>query len=224
MKKILALATLAALCAAQPALAEKSGFYLGADVGTMSADVSKNDLDTIFIGGLADEGLTFAGTTDLDDSDVTWAVTAGWKFIPYMAVEGQYLDLGQATYTATGDVTDVQATTYAADVGMSIDSSGFTLSVLGIVPIAEVWEIYARVGMYFGDTEADMSVTVDGLTESFSDSNSEEEFFYGLGAGYTLNATWNFRIEYSVFQDIGDEDLTGEADLDRFVFAVNYMF
>jgi OOP family OmpA-OmpF porin len=190
----------------------------------MSADVSKNDLDTIFIGGLADEGLTFAGTTDLDDSDVTWAVTAGWKFIPYMAVEGQYLDLGEATYTATGDVTDVQAITYAADVGMSIDSSGFALSVLGIVPIAEVWEIYARVGMYFGDTEADMSVTVDDVTESFSDSSSEEEFFYGLGAGYTLNETWNFRIEYSVFQDIGDEDLTGEADLDRFVFAVNYMF
>ena len=36
----------------------------------------------------------------------------------------------------------------------AMDSSGFALSVLGILPIQEVWEVYARLGMYFGDTEA----------------------------------------------------------------------
>jgi OOP family OmpA-OmpF porin len=223
MKKILALATLAALCAAQPALAEKTGFYLGADVGSMSADIDKGDLDSFFTEGLALEGLTFDGSSDLDDSDMTWGLTAGWKFIPYMAVEGQYLELGEATYTASGDISD-GVDTFPTDVEMNIDSSGFALSVLGILPIAEVWEVYARLGMYFGDTEAGVSVTVDDVTTPFSDSSSEEEFFYGLGAGYTFNETWNFRVEYSIFQDIGDEDITGEADLDRFVFAVNYMF
>ena len=42
-----------------------------------------------------------------------------------------------------------------ANVDASFDSSGFALSVLGILPIQEVWEVYARLGMYFGDTEAD---------------------------------------------------------------------
>ena len=46
MKKILALATFAALCAAQPALAGDTGFYVGADIGQMSADIDKGDLDS----------------------------------------------------------------------------------------------------------------------------------------------------------------------------------
>jgi opacity protein-like surface antigen len=82
--------------------------------------------------------------------------------------------------------------------------------------------------MYFGDTDADFSVTLDdgfeSVTESMGDSESEQEFFYGVGGGYTFNETWNVRVEYTIFQDIGDEDLTGESDLDRFVIGLNYRF
>jgi len=79
--------------------------------------------------------------------------------------------------------------------------------------------------MYFGDTEAEFSAAADGVSVlSGSDSKSEEEFFYGIGGGYTFNETWNVRVEYTIFQDIGDEDLTGESDVDRFVIGVNYMF
>jgi opacity protein-like surface antigen len=99
--------------------------------------------------------------------------------------------------------------------------------VLGILPFAEVWEVYARLGMYFGDTEATLDTTIDGVAVpelSGDDSKSEEEFIYGIGIGYTFNETWNFRAEYTIFPDIGDEDLTGEADVDRFVVGLNYMF
>lgn len=231
MKKILALAIFAALCAAQPALAEKTGFYVGADVGTMSVDTDKGDLDSYFLDGLASEGLFFDETfsSDLDDSDTTFGLTVGYRFMPYLAVEGQYLDLGEAQYSAAGDLYDPFNKYLAtADISTSINSSGFGLSVLGILPIQEAWEVFARVGMYFGDTEADFSVTlddgIDAITESMSDSKSEEEFFYGIGGGYTFNETWNIRLEYTIFQDIGDDELTGEADLDRFVVGLNYRF
>jgi opacity protein-like surface antigen len=150
--------------------------------------------------------------------------------MPYFAVEGQYLELGEAKYSANGDLFDEFDETFlaTANVDATIDSSGFALSVLGILPIQEVWEVYARLGMYFGDTEADFSVTVDDglevVRESMSESKSEEEFFYGIGGGYTFNETWNVRVEYTIFQDIGDEDLTGETDLDRFVIGLNYRF
>ncbi len=220
MRKILTLATLAALFATQPAFAESTGFYVGADVGTVSVDIREGDIDAFLTEGLAGEGLTFDATSsDLDDSDMTWGLTAGWKFIPYMAVEAQYLDLGEATYSTTGTVDSLPV-----DADLTLDSSGFTLSVLGILPFAEVWEVYARLGMYFGDTEADASVTVDGISDSVSDSQSEEELIYGIGGGYTFNETWNIRVEYTIFQDLGDEKLTGEADVDRFVIGVNYMF
>jgi len=229
MRKILALAIFGALCAAQPALAGDTGFYVGADIGTMSVDVDKGDLDAFFLEGLASEGLIFDGSSDVDDSDTTYGLTVGYRFMPYLAVEGQYLDLGEAKYSASGDIFDTfTKETLAADVGMSMDSSGFALSVLGILPIQEVWEVYARLGMYFGDTDADISVTLDDgidvFTESMSDSKSEEEFFYGIGGGYTFNETWNVRIEYTIFQDIGDDELTGETDLDRFVIGLNYRF
>lgn len=229
MKKILALATFAALCAAQPALAEKTGFYVGADVGTMSVDVDKGEMDAFFIEGLASEGLFFDGSSDVDDSDTTYGLTVGYRFMPYLAVEGQYLELGEAKYSANGDLYDeFEKFIATANVEETFDSSGFALSVLGILPIQEVWEVYARLGMYFGDTEADFSVTLDdgieSITESMSESKSEEEFFYGIGGGYTFNETWNVRVEYTVFQDIGDEDITGETDLDRFVIGLNYRF
>lgn len=229
MKRILALATFAALSAAQPALAGDTGFYVGADVGSMSVDVDKGDLDSYFLEGLASEGLFFDGRSDVDDSDTTYGLTVGYRFMPYFAVEGQYLELGEASYSANGDLYDEFDSYLAtADVDLGIDSSGFALSVLGILPIQEVWEVYARLGMYFGDTEADLSVALDDgievARESMSESQSEEEFFYGIGGGYTFNETWNVRIEYTIFQDIGDEELTGETDLDRFVIGVNYRF
>ena len=183
----------------------------------------RSSIDDLLSEGLSTQGLTFTGTSDLDDSDVTWALTAGWKFIPYMAIEAQYLDLGAAKYTASGDVSDGISTS-PADLGLTVDSSGFALSVLGILPVAEVWEFYARLGMYFGDTEGKVSVTVDDVKDSTSESKSEEEFFYGVGAGHTFNETWNVRAEYTIYQDIGDEKLTGEADVSRFVIALNYMF
>lgn len=229
MKKVLALATFAALCAAQPALAEKTGFYVGADVGQMSVDADKGDLDSYFLDGLAAEGFFLDGSSDLDDSDTTFGLTVGYRFMPYLAVEAQYVDLGEAEYTASGDLYDsLDNFIGTADVSTSMDSSGFALSVLGILPIQEVWEVHARLGMYFGDTEADVAVTLDDgidvFTDSYSDSKNEEELFYGIGGGYTFDETWNVRVEYTVFQDIGDEDLLGEADLDRFVIGVNYRF
>jgi opacity protein-like surface antigen len=229
MKKILALAIFGALCAAQPALAGDTGFYVGADIGQMSVDADKGDLDSYFYESLAADGLFFDGSSDLDDSDTTWGLTVGYKFMPYLAVEGQYLDLGEAKYTTRGDLNDEFGKLIGtADISTSMDSSGFALSVLGILPIQEVWEVYARLGMYFGDTGADVSVTLDDgievYSDSISDSKNEEEFFYGIGGGYTFNETWNVRVEYTIFQNIGDEDLMGEADLDRWVIGMNYKF
>jgi opacity protein-like surface antigen len=225
MKKILALATFAALCAAQPAVAGDTGFYVGADIGQISADIDKGDLDSLVNDALEFEGLTLEGSSDLDDSDMTYGLTVGYKFMPYFAVEGQYLDLGEAKYTVGGEIFEGPEFLGTADVSTSINSSGFALSVLGILPIQEVWEVYARLGMYFGDTEADLSAAADGdIVLSGSESKSEEEFFYGIGGGYTFNETWNVRVEYTIFPDIGDKDLTGEADVDRLVIGVNYMF
>lgn len=228
MKRILALATFAALCAAQPALAGDTGFYVGADIGSTSVDIDKGELDSLFFEALASEGLFLDGSSGVDDSDTTYGLTVGYRFMPYLAVEGQYLDLGEASYRASGDLYEFETLLGAANLDTSIDSSGFGLSVLGILPIQEVWEVFARLGMYFGDTDADFSVRLDDGVDvgsgSMGDSKSEEEFFYGIGAGYTFNETWNVRIEYTVFQDIGDEDLTGEEDLDRFVIGLNYRF
>jgi len=124
MKKILALATFAALCAAQPALAEKTGFYVGADIGTISADIDKGALDSVVYDVLASEGLYLDGSSDVDDSDTTYGLTFGYKFMPYLAVEGQYLDLGEAEYTVSGDIYDeFDKFLGTADVSTSINSS-----------------------------------------------------------------------------------------------------
>lgn len=90
---------MAATCAAQPALAEPTtGFYVGADVGAMSADVNKGDLDAAIAAALYSEGYDFSSNSKTDDSGTSFAVTVGYRFLPYLAVEGQYLDLGSVEY------------------------------------------------------------------------------------------------------------------------------
>ena len=228
MKKILALATVAAFCVAQPALAKDTGFYVGVDVGTASADIDQSGLDSHLANDLEDEfGVYLDGSSDVDDSDTTYGLTVGYRFMPYLAVEGQYLDLGEAEYSASFDVYDIATDKFlgTGSGNASVGSSGFGLSVLGILPVAEVWEFYARLGMYFGDTDADFSISDDvEVILSGDESKSEEELMYGIGAGYTFAETWNVRVEYTIIQDVGDEDLVGESDVDRLVIGLNYRF
>lgn len=228
MKKILAVATFAALCAAQPALAaDKTGFYVGFDIANANYDVDAGTFDFILESAFEEVGLgVLDADSETDDSDSSWGLFVGYRFMPYFAVEGGYLDLGTAGYQATGDVTDGEITLPVAISG-DISSSGFQLSALGIWPIGESFEAYGRAGFYFADTDIDLNTSVDGVTIpelSGSEKEGETEFLWGIGGAWNFSDAWAVRLEYSQVMDVGDEELTGEYDVDRWSLGVTWTF
>lgn len=221
------LVAIAALSTAISASADArdAGFYVGVDAGQSTLDVDKSDLDTAILWAVDQSGFSvISATSDLDDSDTTYSVFAGYRFLPYLAVELSWLDVGKASYNATGTITDGFSTA-DIEIGADAEVSGPALSVLGIYPFNEHWEVFGRAGVMFAETELSAGVPIPGLG-TFSDSISAdtEEFLWGAGISYNFNDQIGARVEYAQVLDAGDQDETGEGDVDRIVLGISYSF
>src|SRR5512140_3560869 len=98
------------------------------------------------------------------------------------------------------------------NVNIKIDweSKGPTVSVIGILPFADVWNVYGRVGAFFTDTK--LTGKASTATDSSSDhvSKNTTEFLWGVGGGYTFMDHWTVQLEYQGIPNVGDKNHTGE--------------
>jgi Outer membrane protein beta-barrel domain len=166
MLKYIAASLAAALSLASlPAVSADNGVYVGASVGA---------------GGVKFDGENFS----YDAGSVGYKIVAGWRFLDWLSVEADYVDLG------TGD-DKVQGEKIETDV------SGVSLSAVGFLAVGPV-DVFARAGAI--DWSAD--VTAPGLGIKGSDDGID--FTYGVGAQFRV---WSLslRAEYELF-DITDAD------------------
>jgi OOP family OmpA-OmpF porin len=221
MRRILAVAGLALLVAA-PANAADTGFYAGVDFGQYSHDLDANGLSGQVGSALADLGLTVSNaSSDTSEDGFTYGVLVGYQFLPYLAVEAAYVDLGNAEFKSSATVSDGVT---SADVSAQVttESSGPALSALGILPFMKGWEAHVRAGVYFSSNDATARLTADGFGESASDSSNSTEFVWGAGIGYT-RGNYTGRLDYQQYTDVGDGS-TGEASIDRITFVAIVRF
>jgi OOP family OmpA-OmpF porin len=129
-----------------------------------------------FGAGIGDFGVDVGG---FDGSDTGFKVFGGYRFIDYLAAELEYIDGGTVE-----------------DGGLELDVSGFNLSGVGILPIGEKFNLFAKLGMIFWDADL-------GGFERGSDSG--EDFSWGIGAGFSFTDQFGMRIEYQGFE-IEDTD------------------
>lgn len=222
MKKILALAVLAAL-STTPAVAEDRGFYWGFDLGQYQYNLDQNDIDTSLVDSLESGGFdVLSGSSETSEDGFTWGLTLGYQFFRFLAVEAAWVDLGSAEYKASVEVDD-GTFIIPLDTKITSDSSGATLSALGILPFASNWQVYGRAGVYFANNDLDVSASSGDIGVSGEDSDNTQEFYWGLGAGYT-QAQWTLRLEWQQYMDVGDESTTGETDIDRITLGAIYKF
>jgi hypothetical protein len=119
-KSIIAFATTALGLTALPTVAADNGIYLGGSIGQTGVQI--DDLDY--------------------DADATsYKVIAGWRFLDWLAVEGNYIDFGSADDRVSG-------------TRLETDLSGVSLSAVGFLPAGPV-DLFARVGAV--DWSADLS-------------------------------------------------------------------
>jgi len=222
MKSHLALLPLYAL-AASPSIAAERGFYAGFDLGQASYDLDRRDIDGQIVGAFDALGLTvLSGSSSTSEDGFTYGITLGYQILPYLAAEASYVDLDDAEYRGSATVTDGVTT---ADFGTQVttESSGPALSVLGILPLPRNWEVYARAGLYFSNTDVAARLSSGDVSSIGDDSSSSEEFLWGAGVGYSRDQ-WTVRLDYQQYTDVGDEDVLGETNIDRIAFSALYRF
>jgi opacity protein-like surface antigen len=222
MKSRLALLTLAAV-AASPSIAAERGFYAGLDLGQSSYDLNQRDIDNQVVDAFDSLGLTvLSGDSSTSEDGFTYGITFGYQVLPHLAVEASYVDLGDAEYRGSATVTDgVSAADFHTQV--TADSSGPALSVLGILPLPRNWEVYARAGVYFSNTDVTAQLSSGDVVSAASDASNSEEFLWGAGVGYSRDR-WTVRLDYQQYTDVGDDDVLGEVNIDRIAFSALYRF
>lgn len=222
MRFRLALAALATLATTPVMAAGPSGFYFGFDLGQSSYDVDMREFEAGLLDLLDEAGLdVLDSSNEASESAFTWGVIAGYQIGPYFAAEAGYLDLGEAEYKARGTVTDgfdAASVEYAA----TMDSTGFAVSALGMFPIADSgWDVFGRVGVYFGSNDIKESLTIDDVVDAGEDDTSSTSFLWGAGVSYT-RGQWSSRIEYQQYQGVGEDGDFDGLDVDRIVFSAVY--
>jgi hypothetical protein len=204
--------------------AEAKGFYMGFDVGMSRADIDKREIDRAVVDAFESVGLiVLDGDSRLEEADGTYGLIAGYRIGPYLAFEAQYLWLGEPYYRAEGTITD-GVFVAPAKAEVEWDSKGAALSALGIWPLARQWELFARAGAYFAETSTTVSLSIDGLQARERLSKSTTELLWGVGGTYIAGANWSVRLEYQQVPDLGDDDRTGETDVERLNLAWLYRF
>jgi hypothetical protein len=184
--KFAAIATLGALslaAIAPQAAAADNGFYFGAGVTKTDFDISVDDFD---------------GEESFDDN--SFKIIAGFRPLDWLAIEANYIDLGDVEFDDGS--------------GVSIDTRAITASALFIKEF-QVIDIYARAG--FAKWDADYALSGVG---SVSDDGWEPTFGVGVGAHF---GSLGLRAEYERFStEALDDDIN--TDVSTLSLSFTYTF
>jgi OOP family OmpA-OmpF porin len=179
MKKFVLAAATAAVLAATPAFAaDDSGLYIGAGLGNFSLD---------------SQGI-FNGK-DFDGSDIGFKVLGGYKFMEYLAIEVEYIDGGEPDDNY--NVGNESPGRLRGDVGVT----GFVGSAVGILPISESFDLFAKAGFIMWDADGDYKVfNGDTTLERGSFNGDGTDFAWAVGGTWYIMDELGLRAEYQGFE------------------------
>ena len=198
------------------ASAHAEGWYVVVFGGEASSEgLDQDELDT----SLVDAGFDLQSSS-LDDSDTGFGATLGYRVNENFAAELSYVDLGDVTYQASNE----QANPANESVTLDTSAAGPVFSLLGILPVAERWDVYARAGLALMDSEGEATATVGDVTDRISDSTNRSNVVFGAGVNYDASDRFGLQLEWDRYFDVGSEEIVGESDIDLFSLGLRYNF
>jgi OOP family OmpA-OmpF porin len=220
-----AVALVVGLFTAGSAGATEDGWYVVAFGGEAATkNMSQGSLDQDLVDAFGFVGLTVVeAVSSFDDSDTGFGLAGGYQVNEHFAAELAWVDLGEISYSAEGTVTDgfgVFDTTF----GLGQSASGVVFSMLGIWPIGERFAVFGRVGLALMSVDADISVTIDGVTGADSASTDRSNMMYGAGGDLALGDRLGLRLEWNRYAGVGTDDFLGDTDIDLVTLGLRYSF
>jgi OOP family OmpA-OmpF porin len=166
-----------------PAMADN--FYIFGDVGQ-----GKFELDS-------------SNDSKLSKTDTTFSIGAGYDFNKFLGVEVAYRDLGEAVDRGS-DFDGVDDYDYVDKIGVT----ALQASVVGKLPISEVFNVYGRVGLASLDAEYSSVETYDDGIDEDSGSESKTRALFGIGASFDVTSQLAVRAEYNQYAKWDDLKLS----------------
>jgi OOP family OmpA-OmpF porin len=148
-----------------------------------------------------------------DDTDSGWKLFVGNQFSPNAAVEFGYLDLGEFKISGNDS--------FLGSTSLTVEASGFNVALAGFLPVGNTVNLLGKVGLFLWDVDASASSSVLG---SGSTSESGTDLMFGFGASFDIGKTTAVRIEWERFTDVGDENETGQSDVDLLSASLVFRF
>jgi opacity protein-like surface antigen len=150
-----------------------------------------------------------------DDTGTALGATVGYQINRYVAAELGYLDLGKL------EASD-QLLSFGGGNTITFDrkleTSGPTLSLLGMLPLADAWDVYLRAGIMFADTKVTNGL---GPTSESATFGSDAPL-WGGGVRFNWGEHWSARLDYQYVDGVGDNPDVGEAEIEVITLGILY--
>jgi OOP family OmpA-OmpF porin len=186
-----------------------TGWYGGFNVGQSRANIDDGRISSSLLGaGFA------SSTISHDERDSGYKIFAGYKVNRNFALEGGYFDLGKFGFTAT----TVPAGTFNGNIKLR----GFNLDAVGIVPLADRFSLFGRVGVNYAEAKDSFSGTGAVTVTNRNPSKSEANYKLGIGLQYDFTNALGVRLEaerYRINDAVGNR-----GDVDLVSLGLGYRF
>ena len=189
--------------------ATATGWYGGFNVGQTRAKIDDGRISNTLLGA----GFTSSAISH-DDRDSGYKIFAGYKVNRNFAVEGGFFDLGKFGFTST--------TVPAGTFNGTIKLKGFNLDAVGILPIADRFSAFGRVGVNFAEARDSFSGT--GAVTATNPNPSKREANYKLGAGLQYDFTTALGVRFEAERYRINDAVGNRGDVDLLSVGLLYRF
>lgn len=218
---VLALAFAGAAEAAKPKKRTRNTNRIGAyGVGTVGQSTYTSDVteEEAFVGDVL-ASLGAVAQQDLqvssDDSDIGYQASFGYRFNRYVAAELGLVQFGDAVSQARADLDFDDGNGFVpSKADLSFTAGGPLFSVIGLLPLNDRFEVFARAGYLFSSAKREIQIRVDGQNAGFGTSKGEsQDLVLGAGATFHFDQVYSLRLEYLQIDGVGDDESSGTEDL-----------
>lgn len=155
------------------------------------------------------------GAASCDDSALSFRVHGGAELNDFANLEigYRYID-------------DVEASGFISGVAVAASVNGHfvdTTLQLGL-PESGPFKVFTKAGLMFWRLNLDASASNGFQTVSVEDDESGVSFRTGLGASYEVNNQLRLRADWDFLLNVGDDDSTGETDINVFSVGPEFRF
>lgn len=211
---------------------EHARAYAGLALGQSQYAFSKNDIPVPGDPVSIPETSSSENRTTFNSRDTGFRLYGGFRMTPYLAVEGGYVGLGRIGLRRSVDsiCTPPQplCTPRTFTQSGNVKAGGWTLSLVGELPIGHSFALSARAGLIRSTVRISNNVS----ERFFSDqpaTATQTRPIVGIGVRYALSSQISARLNWERFINLGDRGhgdrgQTGNGNVDLVSLGLEYSF